>query len=79
MEEERIIFILVPPDGLEPPTYALGVRCSIQLSYEGTFPSSNYIKQAPQAPRKQLTVNNSKQLIVSANGSARRHLLTLNL
>ena len=25
----------IPPDGLEPSTYALGVRCSVLLSYEG--------------------------------------------
>ena len=29
------MWVMVPSEGLEPPTPGLGNRCSIQLSYEG--------------------------------------------
>ncbi len=30
-------FEVVPRRGLEPPTYGLGIRCSVQLSYRGVI------------------------------------------
>ncbi len=49
------------PEGIEPPTYGLEIRCSIQLSYERITPAfyqSIFLRKAPRGVR---ISNQSKQ------------------